>query len=314
MDGFGAKFAVGLGMILSVVERDIILLYEGFLEKEVMINSMLQNIDMLAGKSLISKERKGIKEDLGIKRTTDKIDKINLAIEKLNKDILESWKFDKRILVLDKSKIIDIYQNRFNKKWSSEESLNLANDNFRILIFNEIRKVLDSIKDFSDHFEDLEKFSGYENIVMPYKKQVQEAIHINSIGYGRTAVLCIGRTIEQIINEYLKILSSKNKISQSEFNEFINNKYNNKIGFLKGKLLVNEEEFTKLKAYSFDRDKGGHPDLGEIDNQRARTLIQQGIWLIIDLQKKINETKSKVEIEQDKSRELLGGRSFAGSV
>lgn len=57
-------------------------------------------------------------------------------------------------------------------------------------------------------------------------------------------------------------------------------------GFLKGK-FINEEEFFKLKSYAFDRDKGGHPNLGEIDNERARTLISQGIWLIIELQKKI---------------------------
>lgn len=313
MDGFGSKFAIGLGTILSTIERDIVLLYESFLQIEVIRDSMLQNIDLLAGKDLIDEENKGSEKELKIKGLTDEIDKINLNIENLNNKLLESWKFEKRILTLDKSKIIHLYKERFDKKWSNHESLELANEKFQLKISFEINKPLNSIKEFLDQFEDLEKFSGYETLNMPYKKNVQEAIHINSIGYGKTAVLCVGRTIEKAINEYLKELIKREKITQKEFDEFINTKCNNKIGFLKSRGFVDEEEFTKLKAFSFDRDKGGHPDLGEIDNQRARTLVQQGIWLVIDLQKKIEKVEKELEIEQDKTRELLGGKSLHSS-
>ena len=67
-----------------------------------------------------------------------------------------------------------------------------------------------------------------------------------------------------------------------------------------------------LNSFSFKRNKGGHPNLGDIDNDKARTLIEQGIWLVTDLQKKIKEVKSEVEIEEEKARKMLGGESEAG--
>lgn len=307
MEGFGAKFAVGLGMILSIIEKDIVLLHESFLQSEIMRDSMLQNIDLLAGKDLV--EEGEIKENFSIKKLEDGINKINLNIEGLNKKLLEAWKFKKRILALDKSKILSSYKKRFDKKWSNQESLKLANENFRLEIISEISKSLNSIKEFSDQFENSERFSGYESLKMPHKKDVQEAVHINSIGYGKTAVLCVGRTIEDLINKYLLKLFEKGKISKGDYDNMVGSKYNSKIGFLKGKFLT-EEEFTDLNSFSFKRNKGGHPNLGDIDNDRARTFIEQGVWLIADLQKKIDAVRSESEVREEKARKLLGGRSL----
>lgn len=65
-------------------------------------------------------------------------------------------------------------------------------------------------------------------------------------------------------------------------------KYSKKIDFLAGNNFLGEEEYHKLKAFSFDRNRGGHPDLGDIDKKRAKTYLSTGIWIIIDLQKKIS--------------------------
>lgn len=311
MDGFGSKFAVGLGSILSTIERDISLLYESFLQIEIISDSMIQNIDLLAGKGLIDEKDDEKEKELKVKRFTTEIDKINSVIEDLNKKLLDAWKFEKRIVILNKSKLIDFYKERFDKKWSNQESLNLANEKFKLKMASEINKPLDSIREFLNQFGDLEKFSGYEKIDMPNKEDIQEAIHINSIGYGRTAVLCVGRTIEDLINRYFNKLFEKDKFSREDYEKRMSSNYISKIGFLNGKFLM-DEEFTKLKAFSFDRNKGGHPSLGNIDNQRARTLIEQGIWLVTDLQKKIKEIKSESEINEEKAREILGGRAEGG--
>ncbi len=311
MEGFGAKFAVSLGRILSTIERDIILLYESFLQIEIINDSMLQNIDLLAGKDLIDEKEGGDKEERGIKKLNEEMRNINLNIENLNKKLLEPWKFGKKILTLDESKILIFYKERFDKKWSNQEALKLANEKFRLEVFSEISKVLNSIKEFSDQFENLEKFSGYENLKMPSKEDTREAIHINSIGYGRTAVLCVGRAIEGLIEKSLLKLFEKNKISKEDYDRKIDLPYSDKIGFLKVKFLT-EEEFTDLKSFSFKRNKGGHSNLGDISNDEARTLIQQGILQITNLQKKIDEVKSEVEIEQEKAREMLGGETEAG--
>jgi len=312
MDGFGAKFAVTLGAILTAIEGDIILLYESFLQSEIMRNSMLQHINLLAGKDLIDEEKDETKKNLGTQKLGEELDKINLAIESINKSLLESWKFKRRILSLDKSRIINLYKKRFYQKWSNDESLKLANENFNLEITSEIKKSLSSIREFLEQFETSEIFAGYGDIRMPHKKDVQEAIHINSIGYGRTAILCIGRSIEDLINKYLLKLFEKSKISKEEYDRKVGLNYSNKIGFLKGKFLT-EEEFADLNSFSFKRNKGGHPNLGDIDNDKARTLLEQGIWLIIELQKKIETVEKGVNIEQDKSRELLGGRSIHSS-
>ncbi len=290
MDGFGAKFSVGLGMILSTIEREIILLREGFLRMEIMRDSMNQNIDLLAGERFTTKKDGDSEEVLNTKELTDKIEEINLSIENLNEKLLEGWKLEKRVVPLNEPNIISLYKERFNKKWSSQESLNLANKNFQLGISFELNKSLNSIREFSEHFESLEYFPGYDGINMPHKKEIQEAIHINSIGYGRTAVLCVGRTIEDLVNKFLKRLYEENKISKEDYEKKIESKHIDKIGFLNGKFLT-DEEFTKLKAFSFDRNKGGHLNLGDISNERAKTFVQQGIWLVLDLQSKIKKIK-----------------------
>ena len=302
----GAHFSTGFGRSLGMLEREIIFLLENLTEKQMIFESILEKIDLnLNENPEKGKEEKKIEIDVWEKQ----IRVINLMIKKVNSIFLKTFGIKKEIIELDKNKILKLIQKRFGKFPDSEGSIFLANENLRMALIIEIKKSLDSIEEIHDYLSDKECFGGFDKLSKNYKKDILEAIHIYSIGYGKTAVLCVGRTIEDLINKFLIKLFEKEKISKDDYDKKINKKYNEKIGFLKGKFL-SEEEHTKLFALSFDRNKGGHPGLGEIDNLRARTLIQQGIWIIIDLQRKIDELKSEIEIEQDKARDLLGGKSL----
>jgi len=308
-NGGGAHFATGFGRSLSLLEKEIISLLENLTEKQIIFESIIEKIDLNFDKNQERKqEKKKIKMDIWEKQ----IDSINLGIKKISSIFLKTFDIKKEIVELDKNKILKLIQKRFERSLDSEGSIFLANENLRMALIIELKKSLDSLEKIHDYLEDKEYFEGFDKLSKNYKKYVLESIHIYSIGYGKTAVLCVGRTIEDLINKFLTKLFEKGKISNEDYEKIINSKYNDKIGFLKGKFLT-EEEFIDLNSFSFKRNKGGHPNLGDIDNNRARTFIQQGIWLIIDLQKKVDEVKSETEVEQDKARKLLGGRSLHSS-
>ncbi|MEK6891486.1 MAG: hypothetical protein AABX03_05120, partial [Nanoarchaeota archaeon] len=73
----------------------------------------------------------------------------------------------------------------------------------------------------------------------------------------------------------------------------------------------------KIMSIKWDRNTSGHPSKKEeIEKLRRDSsgVIILCINKIIDLSKRLEEVKSNVEIEEEKARKLLGGRSFAGSV
>lgn len=307
--GVGLSIGIGFGYLISRVEREIIWLKEGLIQREIIFNSILEGIDFRSEKS---KENKQENLDKGsIKKLIDRIEEINRIIEKINKAVLDKWGVDEKINKLDAKEISSLLNKRFAMSFNDEKTLNLANENLNMSIFIELDKTLKSIRHLLIKLEEAEDFDGVKKLKYPYEIHIREAIDILSIGYGKTAVLCVGRTIERKINECFKKLLDSKKISQENFDKKIGGKYIDKIGFLKD-FFITDEEFTKLKSYSFDRNKGAHPSMEKPDNNRAKTLIQQGIWLVLDLQKKLDEVKSEDEIEETKAREILGGKSEWG--
>lgn len=298
--GVGIYTLVLLGISISSIEARLAYFFDTTLGKKFMLEDLKSKLSLgkEKDKEIISKEMNNIK-----KRLTS----INDRIININENVLSPLNLEKKLSTLDINYLLKIIKERLSYVHKTDETINLIDKTFDLSLYKEIQKINSSLGELMNFLKEKEDFEGIKKIDENYRQDIRESTNIFSIGYGRTAVLCIGRTIEKIINNYLRKLLEKQKITQKEFDEFIGNKYNNKIGFLKSK-FIDEEEYSKLKAFSFDRDKGGHADLGEIDNERARTLIQQGIWLIVDLQNKIKEVKS----DEEKAREILGGRSSAG--
>ena len=289
--GMSIHTAALLGASLLSVNLRLIDFLENRLEKRIMLESLKEKISLKVGGSVVKKTSKINKS---IERVKNQLESINQEIKDINENVLAEVGINKRLNLLDVSSVNQLVEERLKTCPQNNETVDLFNENTKMKILNSFSKVIDSINEIFEYLSSREDFGGLEKLQKSYAKNLKESIHIYSFGYSKTAVLCAGRTIEKVINDYIRKLFENNRISKEDFDEFINNEYSNKLGFLKDK-FINEEEFTKLKAFSFDRNKGGHPDLGEITQEKARSLISNAIWLIIDLQekiKKLDEIKS----------------------
>lgn len=304
--GRGADLFVLLGATLESVNARVVNFLNNILSKRIMFESLVERVGSLGDtqhQGKIKKEkyaRTGRDLEIMEKELTD----INSMIEDINQKILPQMNTPNGVALVDIPLIKSLIESRLKNYPSDRESLALSNENLKMKIVSHFEQVNNSIHDVFNYFREKEMFEGLDNLNNVYRKGIFEAVHIYSIGYEKTAILCAGRTIEGAINDYLRELFKKKKISKEKYEELIEGrksdheerfgpKYQNKIGFLKGSQFLTEEEFADLLSFSFKRNRGGHPDLGEIDNKRARTLIQQGIWLSIDLQNRIKDLNGK---------------------
>jgi hypothetical protein len=292
-----AYSAFSLGTIVSGIRSEITDLLNNHLNRFLLSNAISNKICSLSKE--LGKSGKEIRKDIGLINVIgEKIGKINVLIIRCNR-LLELHGYTFKISVLRKRNILSLLNRRVDQipPKNYEECIN---ENMILKMKVEIERSLNSIEGLEEHVKNKESFEGKDKLKMEYSKNMNEAINIFSIGYGKTAVLCVGRVIEGLVNKYIFRLFKTNKITKDKYAELVNGKkssdgmnhepkYHNKIGFLQGNRFLTEEEFVDLKAFSFKRNRGGHPDLGEIENERARTLIQQGIWIIVDLEKKLNK-------------------------
>lgn len=258
-------------------------------EKVLLINNIKENIWFEHIKDEKFRKSNFGSSKLRIPDVIKAIKQINDIIIDFNDTILSVEGIQQKIKTIDIKYIGKILKERasISLKLNDPKAFRLADENLRLRISRELKKVSNSISDIEKYMEDSERFSGLEYIDKRYKKSVVEARNVYSFGYGETATLCMGRAIESVINDYLRYLYKNKKISQTELKDKLKIRYVDRISFLLSKKLISEEEFLKMKVFTFDRNKGGHPGLGHIDLDRAKTLIQQGIWIVTDLQKKI---------------------------
>ena len=295
-------------MTISSVNFRLDELFENKLEKRFMLEDLKSRVKLMGEPTEEKDNEKIIKDMKDIEKI---ILSFNEEIKDINENILKKLNIPKKIVLLNVENVSEIIKDKLGYVHKDATTIDLVNQKFKLELSHEIKKVRYSLEGINTFFRSREKFDGTKQIDKIYFKDINEAINIYSIGYGKTAVLCVGRAIEALINKFLDKLFEKNIIQKQDYDKKVNSDYNEKIGFLKGK-FISEEEFSELNSFSFKRNKGGHPNLGEIDDERARTFIQQGIWLVIDLQKKIEETKSDGEVEEEKTRELLGGKAEWG--
>lgn len=281
--GLGVYDAVLIGHMLNSLIVDI---------QASLLNNINQSIIYRNAKEIVASGNKSLwksaePDDFKLDRLQENVDNINKRISEVN-EILTILNFKGKVESLDFRYIMRIVRDR-DRFFADKESMQSADENLRLKLSAECRRVGDSISAVLGNLEITEQFDGVAQLPKDYKLQITEAININSMGYPETAVLCAGRTIEDMVNSCLESLSKIGKITEAQLKEKLKIKYSDKLGFLKQNFLT-EEEFFKLKAFSFDRNKGGHADVGSISPERARTLISSSIWLLIDLQKKLEAT------------------------
>lgn len=287
--GISLYKAILLGEMLRFIDDSVYSFWNDKFEKVLLINSIKENIWFEHIKDENFRKSNFGPSKLRIYNTINAIKQINDMIIDFNDTVLSVEGIQQKIKTINIKYIGKIIKERasISLKLNDPKAFDLADENLRLKVYRELKKVSDSISDIEKYMEDSERFSGLEYINKRYKKSIIEAKNVYSFGYGETATLCMGRAIESAINDYLRYLYKNKKINQTELKGKLKIRYVDRIGFLLSKKFISEEEFLKMKAFAFDRNKGGHPDLGRIDLDRAKTLIQQGIWIVIDLQKKI---------------------------
>lgn len=255
------------------------------------------------------------KKDNFFNRNKEIIDEINEEIKRFNLKLEKDYSFlpTKPLEIINLEKVKKIIYEHQGKDSNSREHTILKLTNCLLDSENSIKNFLDSFEIQLMPFlgRKLPKEIGEENY-----RLVKEAFDIYSLGYFETSVFLMGKCLEKCITEFLRKNIEKGKIINT-LEELDNWSFDTKINRLRKEKLISDSDYSKIMSIKWDRNISGHPsEKEEIEKLRRDSsgIITLCINKIIDFSKKLKEVKSKVEIEQDKARELLGGRSFAGSV
>ncbi|MDP1696131.1 MAG: DUF4145 domain-containing protein [archaeon] len=242
-------------------------------------------------------------------------------IEITNKEINEfNLKLESKYNYLPSKPIEIININEIKKIIYGHKGIDSISREYTILKLNNcLLDTENSIKNFLDSFENqlmpfqgrhTQKIVGEENF-----KLIKEAFDIYSLGYFETSVFIMGKCLEKCITEFLKKNIEKSKITNT-LEELDNWSFDTKINRLKKEKLISDNDYSKIMSIKWDRNISSHPsEKEEIEKLRRDSsgTITLCINKIIDFSKKIEEVKSEVEIKQDRTKELLGGRSLHSS-
>lgn len=146
-------------------------------------------------------------------------------------------------------------------------------------------------KDFSEQqAEFFRKELSNLKIDNKYKEGILEAIDIFEITYHRTAIMVLGRTLEESIDDYLNFANKKRKLRLSSINRD-KKTFHEKIEYLEKKNIIDKTEESLMKAVKWDRNIGSHPRTKkEIENmlKRVKNIFSVGLQSIEVIQEKIN--------------------------
>ncbi|MBI4186693.1 MAG: hypothetical protein HY530_04195 [Chloroflexi bacterium] len=156
-------------------------------------------------------------------------------------------------------------------------------------VFNKVKQLPDRLSYVKDIMDlNVESF-GLDEIKSKYHEHLYEIIDLHLMGYRATSLLVLGRVFEEIITNYLLILSKYNKIDLIE-NTILNMRFENKLGFLKSNGFVSEKDWLIISKLRFDRNIGGHFVDGELKQQaekESESTIKLAFTLINKFDKKL---------------------------
>jgi len=128
------------------------------------------------------------------------------------------------------------------------------------------------------------------NIKKKYKAGVLEAIDIFEITYHRTAIMVLGRTLEESIDDYLSLANKKHKLRLSNLNR--NRKsFHDRIEYLEKNKVIDKTEESLMKAVKLDRNIGSHTkNKKEVEKmvKRVKNIFSVGMQSIETMQEKID--------------------------
>lgn len=228
---------------------------------------------------------KNIQENISrLEKIVDvEVKEINKMIKAANRIFTNTvWK--KKLPPVNQKELNKLFKIRFKEIYNNEVSQKLSNENFRI----KLNKILTELQEsFSDFFETVDKeysFEGFEKLEKKYREGINSAIGIFSIASFRTSIFVVGRTIEDILDDLLRLSIKTKKLKRFSIP---NTRYEDKIGRLKSVGVIDEKLFHDLNSIRIDRNKSGHPLRRKFSFEEAKITISKGVEILLKLQKKL---------------------------
>jgi hypothetical protein len=288
-NGIDLDSALKIGMILDKIRADIVIL-RGQFDQFFLIHHLYEGGIVKNEKWLRESSKKNLVNLT--KSVTPLVKKINEDIKYANK-LFRCLDFKKnKIPSLPLKELISISRDRLNTLFNVQTAQVMSDKKFELAFEKLISGTRTGIKDFFSQIEN-EKFSSeYVKISEPYRLGIKQALDVCSIGYYSTAVFIAGRTTEELINDYFKLLF---KLKRSDRMDLKQITFENKVGKLLGFKEINKELFHRLNNIVIDRNEFGHPSEKILTKREAHLRINQIIELTKILDKKIIKLKGTLE-------------------
>jgi hypothetical protein len=274
------------GMIFAVVISKIRDLHNP-IDQSLLIHNLLETSplkNLSERKQQVTENLKRLKAELG-----PRIEEINSNIQTLNIEI-KGLDFKYTIPKLKTSEILRIVERRMKTLLEVDDAQEMGNELFRKSLNDAFRKTNEPIFDFLKEVKKEQFENKLENLNEIYRHGIRQALHICSIGYYTTSVFVAGRTVEESVNDYYKLLFKLKKIDKVDLtsSKF---SFENKINKLKSEKLITEVTYHNLSNIRIDRNKFGHPSSKTLNKDEAHLKIQIILSEIPEIQKKMSRLK-----------------------
>ena len=276
------------GMVFTIVSSMIQELMSP-IEQSLMLHNLLETSPLKDLKDSKNKLNKNLKRLKGV--LTPRIKEINSKIQILNSEI-KGLDFKYQIPELKLKQILQVIERRMSTVLEIDNAQNMGNDLFRKSLYEVFQKTNEPIFFFlkeikKERLEDL-----LECLEEDYKEGMRQALSVCSIGYYTTAVFIAGRTVEELVNDYYKLLFKIGHLEKLDLNtsKFT---FENKINRLNSEKLINESTYHNLSNVRIDRNEFGHPSAKKLSKESAHLKIKVILSEIPEIQKNIKKLINK---------------------
>lgn len=274
-DGIGLATIIKIGIILQTIRSRMEHLLRS-IDESLTVHNLYEHFPTSSTQEDISKNQKEI-----ISKVLSEAKDINKMIKGSN-SIIRIIEYKKKIVPLDLITLRKLVRLRFKSVHAKKEAQELSNENFRLKIHRQFSKSRISINDFIALVEAEQEVEGLSKLKENYKNGINAAINIYSTGHHKTSIFVVGRTVEKVLDDLIRVAMKKGKLKRVSIPQI---KYEKKIGILKTTNIINEKLFHDLSSVRIDRNKTGHPIRRIFKKDENKLVISSGINLILRLQK-----------------------------
>jgi len=272
------------GMFLNLIIADI----RGLnvpIDQSLMIHNLYE--------SLSSKNDKTARENMNknlqtlTRSLSPKVAEINNHIDLANK-LIKGLDFKTTIPRLKVTEITSLVRRRMQTIFKLDEAQKMSNEHFHSSLSTVLQKPILAIQEFHK-VVDSERFNEeLEALTDSYREGMRQALFICSIGFYSTAVFVAGRTVEELINDYLELLFKLKKLKTFDLSK---DSFDKKINVLHAHKYLDDGLYHSLSGTRIDRNTFGHPSEKILSKRQAHLRIRTMIDQIPGIEKRISRLK-----------------------